>query len=50
MPKNRGEREQFLAKDAQEPIVEYEKFEQVHEEIERRSNIEIVNGKVKRNA
>lgn len=44
MPKNRGEREQFLAKDTYELIVEYEKFEQVNEEIESRSSIEIVNG------
>jgi hypothetical protein len=48
LPKNHGEREQFLAKDAHEPIIEYKKIEQVQEEMERRGSIEIVNGKVKR--
>ena len=33
---------------AHEPIIELEKFEQVQAERERRSNIEIVNGKTKR--
>lgn len=52
-PKNRqfvndGEHEQFLMKDAHEPIIELEKFEQVQKEMECRSNIEIVNGKTKR--
>ncbi|MBK5242617.1 recombinase family protein [Clostridium sp.] len=46
--KNDGEHEQFLMKNAHEPIIEEEKFEQVQEEIKRRSNIEIVNGKVRR--
>ncbi len=35
-------------KDAHEPIVELEKFEQVQKEMKRRSNIEVVNGKAKR--
>ena len=46
--KNHGEQEQFLMKDAHEPIIELEKFEQVQAERERRCNIEIVNGKPKR--
>ncbi len=45
---NDGECEQFLMKDAHEPIIDSEKFEQVQEEMKRRSNIEIVNGAVKR--
>jgi len=46
--KNRGEQEQFLMEDAHKQIIEPEKFEQVQAEMNRRSNIEIVNGKVKR--
>ena len=46
--KNRGEQEQYLKKDAHEPIIELEKFEQVQTERERRCNVEIVNGKTKR--
>ncbi|NLF41932.1 MAG: recombinase family protein [Bacteroidales bacterium] len=45
---NDGEHEQFLMKDAHEPIIELEKFKQAQEEIKRRSNIEIVNGAAKR--
>lgn len=45
---NRGVQEKYLMEDAHEPIVELEKFEQVQEEMKRRSNIEIVDGKVKR--
>ena len=45
---NDGEHEQFLMKDAHEPIIDFDKFEQVRKEMERRSNIEIVNGKTKR--
>lgn len=45
---NDGEYEQFLMKDAHEPIIDSEKFEQVQEEMKRRSNIEIVNGVAKR--
>lgn len=45
---NDGEHEQFLMKDAHEPIIELEKYEKVQEEMKRRSNIEIVNGEVKR--
>jgi hypothetical protein len=45
---NDGEYEQFLMKDANEPIIELEIFEQVKEEIKRRSTVEIVNGTVKR--
>lgn len=47
---NDGEHEQFLMKDAHEPIIELEKFEQAQEEIKRRSSIEFVNGAVKRKA
>ena len=32
-------------KDAHEPIIEFEKYERVQEEMKRRSNIEIVNGR-----
>lgn len=45
---NDGEHEQFLMKDAHEPIIGLEKFEQVQEEMKQRSNIEIVNGAAKR--
>ena len=45
---NDGEHEQFLMKDAHEPIIDFDKFEQVRKEMERRSNIEIVNGKTKK--
>ncbi|WP_051533786.1 recombinase family protein [Desulfitibacter alkalitolerans] len=45
---NDGEHEQFLMKDAHEPIIELKKYEKVQEEMKRRSNIEIVNGAVKR--
>lgn len=47
---NNGEKEQFLMKNAHEPIIEEEKFEQVQEEMKRRSNVEIVFGKSKRKA
>lgn len=43
-----GEHEQFLMKDAHEPIIELEKFEQVQMEMERRSNMEIINGVARR--
>jgi DNA invertase Pin-like site-specific DNA recombinase len=45
---NDGEYEQFLMKDAHDPIIALEKFEQAQEEMKRRSNIEIVNGAAKR--
>lgn len=45
---NDGEHEQFLMKDAHEPIMGIEIFEQAQEEMKRRSNVEIVNGAVKR--
>lgn len=45
---NDGEHEQFLMKDAHKSIIELEKYEKVQEEMKRRSNIEIVNGAVKR--
>lgn len=45
---NDGEHEQFLMKDAHEPIIELVKFEKAQEEMKRRSNIEIVNGAAKR--
>ncbi len=35
-------------KDAHEPIISIEVFEKVEEEMKRRSNIEIVDGKAKR--
>jgi DNA invertase Pin-like site-specific DNA recombinase len=46
--KNDGEQDQFLMKNAHEPIIEEEKFNRVQEEMKRRSNIEIVFGKAKR--
>lgn len=45
---NCGDQEQFMMKDAHEPIIELEKFEQVEEEMKCRNNIEIVFGKAKR--
>jgi site-specific DNA recombinase len=45
---NNGEQSQFLMKHAHEPIIEEEKFEQVQEEMKRRSNIEISFGKAVR--
>jgi hypothetical protein len=35
-------------KDAHEPIIEFEKFEQAQDEMKRRSNIELVDGAAKR--
>ena len=46
--KNCGEQEQFLMRNAHEPIIEEEKFEQVQAEISRRSSIEIIDGEAKR--
>lgn len=46
--KNSGEQDQFLMKDAHEPTIEFEKYERVQEEMKRRSNVEIVNGRAKR--
>ncbi len=46
--KNDGGQDQFLMKNAHEPIIEEEKFERVQEEMKRRSNIEIVFEKTKR--
>lgn len=46
--KNQGEQEKYLVENAHEPIIELEKFEQVQEEMKRRSNVEIVEGEVKR--
>ncbi|MEW8994437.1 recombinase family protein [Clostridium sp.] len=45
---NRGTQEQYLMENAHEPIINMEIFEQVKEEMKRRSNIEIVDGKAKR--
>lgn len=45
---NKGEQEQFIIQDAHEPIISIEIFEQVQQEIKRRSNIEEVNGKTRR--
>ena len=42
---NRGKIEQFLAEEAHSPIIAKEVFEQVQEELHRRSNIKIVDGK-----
>ncbi|HZJ77414.1 MAG TPA: recombinase family protein [Clostridia bacterium] len=46
--KNDDGQDQFLMKNAHEPIIEEENFEQVQEEMKRRSNIEIVFGKAVR--
>lgn len=45
---NNIEQEQFLMRNTHEPIIEEEKFERVQKEMQSRSNIEIVNGAVKR--
>lgn len=45
---NHGEHDQFLLNDAHSPIIAKEVFEEVQEELKRRSNIEKVDGKVKR--
>lgn len=45
---NDGAQEQYLMKDAHEPIISIEVFEKVEEEMKRRSNIEIIDGKAKR--
>ncbi|WP_346891392.1 recombinase family protein [Clostridium sp. UBA3887] len=45
---NRGEQEQFIIQDAPELIISVEIFEQVQEEMKRRSNIVGVNGKTSR--
>jgi site-specific DNA recombinase len=45
---NQGSQGQFLMKEAHEPIISNEVFEQVQEEMKRRSNIELVDGKSKR--
>jgi len=47
--KNDGQQqEQFIMKDAHEPIIESKIFEKVQAEMKRRSNVEIVFGKAKR--
>ncbi|MPM12901.1 hypothetical protein SDC9_59256 [bioreactor metagenome] len=45
---NRGEQEQFLMKNAHEPIIKEEVYDRVQAEMQRRSNTEVVNGKTKR--
>ena len=45
---NRGQQDQFIMEEAHEPIIPIEVFEQVQEEMKRRSNIEVVNGEKKR--
>lgn len=45
---NEGSRGRFLMKEAHAPIISNEVFEQVQEEMKRRSNIELVDGKGKR--
>lgn len=46
--KNDGQQDQFIMKDAHEPIIESKIFEKVQAEMKRRSNVEIVFGKAKR--
>ncbi|MGN9163010.1 recombinase family protein [Clostridium sulfidigenes] len=46
--RNYGDKEKYLLENAHEPIIEHEKFEKVQEEIIHRSNVEIVDGKIKR--
>jgi DNA invertase Pin-like site-specific DNA recombinase len=45
---NYGEKQQYLMKDSHEPIILNEVFQKVQEEMNSRSNIEVVNGKTKR--
>lgn len=45
---NQGAQDQFLMKEAHAPIISSEVFDQVQEEMKRRSNIELVDGKTKR--
>lgn len=45
---NRGEHDQFLLKDAHQPIIGPEIFDNVQAEMKRRSNVEIVDGMAKR--
>lgn len=45
---NRGQYGLFLMEEAHNPIISKETFEQVQEEIKRRSNTEVVNGETKR--
>lgn len=45
---NRGEQEQFLMKNAHEPIIKEEVYDRVQAEMQRRSNTEVINGKTKR--
>lgn len=45
---NRGQYGLFLMEEAHDPIISKETFEQVQEEIKRRSNTEVVNGETKR--
>ena len=45
---SQGSQDRFLMKEAHQPIISKEIFEQAEEEIKRRSNIELVDGKSKR--
>lgn len=45
---NEGSQDQFLMKEAHQPIVSSEVFEQIQEEMKSRSNVELVDGKTKR--
>ncbi|WP_297418884.1 recombinase family protein [Clostridium sp.] len=45
---NNGNQEKYLMENSHEPIIELGKFKNVQEEMRLRSNIEILNGKVKR--
>jgi hypothetical protein len=45
---NNGEQEQFLMKNAHEPIIDHDKFEQVQAEMKMRSNIDMAEGTKRR--
>ena len=45
---NRGQVQQYLMKEGHTPLIASEIFEKVQEELKRRSNLEIVNGKAQR--
>ena len=45
---NRGQQERYLAEDAHEPIIDIQTFEKVQEEMKRRSNVGIVDGRYMR--
>jgi hypothetical protein len=45
---NRGQQERYLAEDAHEPIIDIQAYEQVQEEMKRRSNIDVAEGRYMR--